>query len=270
MGLTNRATIVWACGQTAPASPVLPSALNRKDRTSLPDSGPGAPFKAHGLGRHQAWLSRSLRQPLLPATGCPGLAWPMLPGSILLSRWPESRTLVGRISCASQAQAPLSRPARGWGLLTGGRWETCRGGDVIGSSNPCPASGPPRRQLPRGRAKTFQRILGSRKQSGDPLPCQLTPLPSVGARRIEKLLPVCLLWSVHSASGHHDEKGPEAQSKLEGKSVPVTYWPCRHDVEWETGRVQTVYLSSRRYGLSSPEIVGIPSTRERWERLLAD
>lgn len=81
---------------------------------------------------------------------------------------------------------------------------------MIGSSNPCPASGPPRRQLPTGRAKTFQRILGSRKQSGDPLPCQLTPLPSVGVRRIEKLLPVCLLSSVHSASGHRDEKGPEA------------------------------------------------------------
>lgn len=126
----------------APASPVLPSALNRKAGLVSWALRTWSPF-LHRLGCHRTWLQGLCSSPRPPADppspGCSGVARTMLPGSSLLSRRPKSRTLVGRISCASQARAPLSRPTQGWGPLTRGRREACREGDVIGASNPGPA-----------------------------------------------------------------------------------------------------------------------------------
>lgn len=59
-----------------------------------------------------------------------------------------------------------------------------------------PPSGPLRRLLPGKGAKTFQRISGNVKQSGDLLSCQLSPCPSAEARITKKLPLMCLLWLV--------------------------------------------------------------------------
>lgn len=215
----------------APASPVLPSALNRKAGLVSWALRTWSPF-LHRLGCHPALLQglrSSPRPPADPPTpGCSGVAWTMLAGSSLLSRWPKSRTLVGRISCASQAKAPLSRPTQGWGLLTRGRREACREGDVIGV--PIPALlRPSSKEASQRKDQDISEDFG--EQSGDPLPRQSTPLPSAGVGIRKKLPLMCLLRSAGMLPGLCGQDS-EAHSKREGKTVLVTWWPCLHDVEW--------------------------------------
>ena len=89
LGLANCVAIVWACGHVAPAGPVLPS-------------GPG----------RRAGLALGLALDLCINPSCSSPAWAVLPGSVLLSKWPRILDAVGSMSCASQAWASLSHPTQ--------------------------------------------------------------------------------------------------------------------------------------------------------------
>lgn len=200
VGFANSVAIIWACGHTTPASPVLLSALHRRDRAGLPGSEPVTCFF---MGRAGTGLGVG---PLQQPPRCSGPIWPMLPESTLLSRRPRipdpfKKQILWQPRQGFSIMSPIFPPpppkAKATSLIV---WQKPTEEEMRLVPQSLPCSGPLRRQLPGGRVKTFQRILGNRKQSQDPLPWQFAPLPSVGARITKKLPFTCLLWSVGSAA----------------------------------------------------------------------
>lgn len=151
MGFANCVAIVCTCGHTTPASSVLPSVLHRRVRAGLPGSGPGTHFFTGSTGTR--FGLESLQQP----PRCSSPVWPMLPGSILLSRQPRILD-----PCDKRI---LCQPRPGLSIKTTLLVAHGKPIEELGLGPPIPALlRPSENQNSGGRAKTFQQILRNRKQ----------------------------------------------------------------------------------------------------------
>lgn len=196
----------------------------------MPSGGTGLPrtWTCFLIGRVGTGLGSG---PLQHPPRCSGPAWPVSPRSIWLSRQPRildpcEKQILCQPSPGLSIKSP--HPTRGLRLPCPGLREAYRG-DGIGPFHPCPAPSS-EQAAPWKGGRDLSEDLGNMKQSADPLPCQFSPLPSVGARITKKLPLMCLLWLI-VLPRKRDDKDSEVPSKLEGEHVLMVSWPCLHDVE---------------------------------------